>query len=132
MKITGRKIKEIRKLKGKTGKEIALITGVGINTVNKYRKDKRVEKNWTEREVQKLTNWRSEGISYAEIAMRLHRTENCVKIKMCRYRKTIKTDPQKRLALHWIGKAFRMEPNPTLALRAIRKARIFEMGEDLK
>lgn len=133
MKKLGRdKIREIRKYRGKTSSEIAAITGIGINTVCRYMRDKRVEKNWSGWELERLCKWRSEGIKYAEIGKRLRRTENSVKIKMHKYRKAIANDPQKRVVLHYLSEAFRMQPNPTLALRAVRKARIFEMGVDLK
>lgn len=126
------KIREIQRYRGMTGKEISAITGVGINTVYKYMWDKRTEKNWSEWEMQRLCKWRSEGVSYAEIARRLHRSEMSVKVKMCRHRKEVKNDPKMRIAFYYLGKALRLEPNPTLALRAVRKARIFEIGEDLK
>ena len=126
------KIREIRKYRGMTGREISLITGVGINTTWKHMRDKRTEKNWTEREMQKVGEWRVEGLPYTQIADRLHRTEASVRVKMCRHRKEIKNDPMKRIAIRFITQAFRLQPNPTLALRAVRKARIFEIGEDLK
>lgn len=131
-KLERKRVYEIKGLKGKSAKEISQITGIGINTVWKYKADKRIEKNWTEPEIEKLVEWISEGISYAEIGRRLHRSANSIRIKICRQRKEIKNDPRKRAVLYYLGKAFRLEPNPTLALRALRKARIFEMGEDLK
>lgn len=130
-KLGRREIRVIRIHKGKTGAEIAAITGFGINTVWHYMKDKRIEKNWTESELEKVTEWRAEGLSYIEIGNRLHRSANSVRIKMCRLRKEVKSDPRKRAVLYYLSKAFSLEPNPTLALRALRKARIFEMGVDL-
>ncbi len=130
MKLTKEKIKAIRTHRGKTGVEIASITGFGINTVWHYMRGKRVEKNWSECEMQKLTEWRLEGISYAEIAKRLRRPANSVKIKMCRHKKEVLNDPQKRIVLYYLTKAFRLESNPLLVLKALRKARIFEIRED--
>lgn len=124
------KIREIQKYRGMTSREISAITGVGINAVSKYMRDKRKEKNWTEREMQKTGEWRAKGIAYGKIAKRLKRSEMSVRVKMCRYRKEVNSDPMKRIAIHLIIRAFRLQPNPTLALRAVRKARIFETGED--
>ena len=53
-KLGKEKIREIRKYRGMTCREISLKTGVGINNVWKHMRDKRTEKNWTEREMQKV------------------------------------------------------------------------------
>lgn len=129
-KLGKEKVKVIRGHRGKTGVEIAAITGFGVNTVWHYMSRKRVEKNWSERELSKMTEWRLEGVSYAEIGQRLHRPENSARIKMHRHRKEVLSDPKKRIVLYYLTKAFRLERDPRLALKALRKARIFEIRED--
>ena len=50
-----------------------------------------------------------------EIARKLGRSPTAVQVRMCRYRKRVREDPKKQLALRAI----------TWALKAVRKADIF-------
>jgi hypothetical protein len=70
---------------------------------------------WNDDQIQVLVDGYLERRSAKEIAARVGRSPRAVIIKMCRYRKAVRSDPKKRRALSAIS----------LAFKAVRKAEIF-------
>lgn len=118
-------IREIQKYRGMASREISTITGVGINTVCKHMLDKRIEKNWTEREMDLITKHRALGKTHKQIAAMLGRTPNSVRIQFCRYRKLIMSDECKRKALKYLMMAVEMGARPSEVVTVVKRAKIF-------
>jgi transposase len=113
------RIKELYAETG-NGHMVAKITGLGSTTIYKHLAlRKSTHPKWTDDQIQVLVDGYLEKIPVKEIAKRIGRSPRSVTIKMCRYRKEVKTDPKKRRALSAI----------TMAFKAVRKADIFREME---
>jgi len=70
---------------------------------------------WSDDQLQVMVDGYLDKRPVKEIAAQVNRSVNAVKIRMCRYRKAVRSDPKKRRALSAIS----------LAFKAVRKADIF-------
>jgi len=116
--LTGDQKQQIHKLyaKIKNGNKVADILGLGRTTVYKHLGlGNSRNPDWTDDEIQVLVDGYLEKKPVKEIARKLGRSPTAVQVRMCRYRKRVREDPKKQLALRAI----------TWALKAVRKADIF-------
>jgi hypothetical protein len=74
---------------------------------------------WSDDEIQVLVDGYLDKRPVKEIALKIGRSRRAVVVRMCRYRKEVRSDPKKRRALSAI----------TLAFKAVRKADIFREME---
>jgi len=110
---------------GLTGDEIAEKLGISHGAAYKYLpKVGKNYKKWTEKEIQILTDGIAEGLPPAEIAAKLKRTLNQVVVKLCRYRQSIRADPQKREILYLLTLGFKAGATPKQVIQGIRKSKI--------
>ena len=113
----------IRKLRDScnlTGDEIARRIGRSRSAV--YRQLRvNAEPNWTEKEVSVLTDLYQRGVPVKKIAHRLkRRTPLAVRLKMCRHRKKVRSDPDINRAAFLLQTAFDAGLTPGRAIQKIR------------
>jgi len=107
------------------GNEIASRLGIGKTTVYKYLPNQgKILRRWTEGEQQKMIDWLARGWSKKKIAAKLGRSPTAVGIAMCRYRKQIRADPQKRRVLYLLKTGLEAGAKPRQVITAIRQAKI--------
>lgn len=113
---------------GFTIRECAAILRIAHTTVERHIKRlglaKRHPRKWRMQDVELLCRLRDKGVPYKEIAARLDRSEEAVRIKLCRlrsqYAETL-ADPNRRLILGILSFCL----NPSRVLKAIRESGIY-------
>ncbi|HHV61129.1 MAG TPA: helix-turn-helix domain-containing protein [Firmicutes bacterium] len=103
---------------GFTIRQCAQILRLAHTTVERHLKNAgltaRKARPWTEQEKERLIRLYATGKSYDVIARKLGRSENAIKIALCRRRKLIRADPEKQQVLKVLS--FCMNPNRILKL----------------
>ena len=100
----------------KNGHKVAKMLGMGSTTVyNHLALGRPGTPAWSDDQLQVMVDGYLDKRPPKEIASQVGRSINAVKIRMCRYRKSVRSDPKKRRALSAIS----------LAFKAVRKADIF-------
>lgn len=120
--ITPETKQRIRELYAETGNghEVARRLGIGRTTVYKYLGlQKCRHPTWTDDEIQVLVDGYLEKLPAQEIARKTGRTTRAVMVRMCRYRKQVRSDPKKRRVMGVM----------TYVLKVMRKADIFREVE---
>ena len=112
---------------GFTPKEIRKKLGMSSSWVYKYCRSGRVEINWSQDEVQKLSELHAKGFSWDLIAAKLDRTQMSCRVKFCRELK--KTRNSKEVVgvlrmLEWARKKTGITRASTL-MNACRRADIY-------
>ncbi len=104
-----------------TGYEIAKIIGRSKSVVYKYLHGGKAVPRWTDDEVSILTEKYMLGRSPAKIAQKLkRRSPLAVKLKMCRHRKKVRSDPNIKRAAFLLETAFAAGLTPGRAMQKIR------------
>ncbi|MEW8957851.1 MAG: helix-turn-helix domain-containing protein [Moorella sp. (in: firmicutes)] len=117
---------------GLNGYEIATRLGIGKTTAYKHLpKQGRPWHKWTEDELQQVVDGYARGWSPKKIAARIGCSPTAVRIAMCRYRKQIRADPQKRRVLHLLKVGMEAGAKPGQVITAIRRAKILGRGNDV-
>ncbi len=112
-----------------TGYEIAKKIGRSKSVVYKHLRANSMP-NWTDREVSILTEYYLRGVPAKKIARRLKgRSPLAVRLKMCRYRKKVRSDPDIGRAAFLLRVALSAGLSPG---RAIQKIRISDVYGRLK
>ena len=123
------RIKSLRDSYNLTGVEIARRVGRSKSAVYKHLQINAAP-NWTDREVSILTEYYLKGVPAKKIARRLKgRTPLAVRLKMCRYRKKVNSDPDISRAAFLLRVALSAGLSPG---RAIQKIRISDAYGRLK
>ena len=119
------RIKSLRDSYHLTGYEIAQEIGRSKSVVYKHLRVK-AEPNWTDREKSILTEYYQKGIPVKKIARRLkRRTPTAVRIKMCRHRKKVRSDPDINRAAFLLEVALSAGLSPGRAIQKIRTCDAF-------
>lgn len=116
--VTPEQVQRIKDLYAITrnGHEVARIMGLGSTTVyNHLGLGRPGTPAWTDDQLQVMVDGYLDKRPPKEIASQVGRSARAVRIRMCRYRKSVRSDPKKRRALSAIS----------LAFKAVRKADIF-------
>jgi hypothetical protein len=103
-----------------TGHEIAREIGRSKSVVYKHIRVKS-EPNWTDEEMSILTEGYLRGWPTSKIAKKLkRRTPLAVRLRMCRYRKKVRNDPEIKKAAALLDMAMRAGLSPGRAIQRIR------------
>lgn len=103
-----------------TGYQVAAKLHISKSAVYKRIHSGKKMPHWTDEENQIMVDGYAERLPVREIAKKLPgRSPRAIMVAMCRYRKKVRADAKKRLAIKMIGKA----------LKAVRKADIFREVE---
>ena len=128
--LTEQEKETIRNLRGNyhlTGYEIAQRIGRSKSVVYKHLRVN-AEPNWTDREISILTECYQRGVPVKKIARRLkRRSPRAVRIKMCRHRKRVKSDPDISRAAFLLQIAFDAGLSPGRAIQRIRTCGAFSI-----
>ncbi len=118
------KIASLRASSRLTGYEIAAEIGRSKSVVYKCLPGKTVP-NWTDKEKSLLTEGYQRGMSVAEIARKVKRSQRAVRIKMCRHRKKVRSDPDINRAAFLLETALSAGLTPGRAIQKIRTCDAF-------
>lgn len=110
---------------GLNGYQIADRLRIGKTTAYRYLpKQGKPWKRWTDRDIQRLVDGYANQVPTTELARILRRSPTAVRTAMCRYRKAVRNDPERREVMHYMRVGLRAGAKPWQVVKAIRKARI--------
>jgi len=95
---------------------------INRHTPDEFRRRKGNLRRWTPEEKEKLILYYSRGWGYDKIAKKLGRSENAVKIQICRHRKRVMSDPKKVAVM----KVLTFCMSPSRILQAVRESGLID------